>query len=77
MDDLKHDIEKYLRGELSSSEMHQLEKKALDDPFLADALEGASMISSDELSDDLTSLRKKIQAKVFDRNKHTTEVGKL
>ncbi|HEY8934816.1 MAG TPA: TonB family protein, partial [Cyclobacteriaceae bacterium] len=61
MDDLKHDIEKYLRGELSSSEMHKLEKKALDDPFLADALEGASMLSTDEFSDDLASLRKKIQ----------------
>jgi TonB family protein len=64
MDDLKHDIEKYLRGELSSSEMHQLEKRALNDPFLADALEGASMISSDELSGDLTSLRKKIQQRI-------------
>ena len=64
MDDLKHDIEKYLRGELSSSEMHQLEKRALDDPFLTDALEGASMISSDELSADLVSLRKKIQQRI-------------
>jgi hypothetical protein len=34
------DVHKYLRGELSATEMHALEKAALDDPFLADALEG-------------------------------------
>ncbi len=34
------DIEKYHKGLLSSKEMHELEKAALDDPFLADALEG-------------------------------------
>ena len=39
MADLKADIEKYLNGKLSPSEMHALEKKALDDPFLAEALE--------------------------------------
>jgi hypothetical protein len=34
------DIEKYHRGLLSNKEMHDLEKAAMDDPFLADALEG-------------------------------------
>jgi hypothetical protein len=34
------DIEKYLQGKLSSAEMHELEKAALQDPFLADAIEG-------------------------------------
>lgn len=34
------EIRKYLSGELSSKEAHRLEKMALDDPFLADALEG-------------------------------------
>lgn len=34
------DIEKYHKGRLSAKEMHALEKAALDDPFLADALEG-------------------------------------
>ena len=29
-----YDIEKYLRGEMSPEEMHALERKALDDPFL-------------------------------------------
>jgi hypothetical protein len=34
------DIEKYHKGLLSPKERHNLEKAALDDPFLADALEG-------------------------------------
>jgi len=34
------DIQKYLSGTLSSEEMHAMEKAALDDPFLQDALEG-------------------------------------
>ncbi|MFT3675316.1 MAG: hypothetical protein QM781_05415 [Chitinophagaceae bacterium] len=34
------DIEKYHRGLLSAAEMHALEKAALEDPFLADALDG-------------------------------------
>lgn len=34
------DMEKYWQGLLSPAQMHALEKAALDDPFLADALEG-------------------------------------
>lgn len=36
-------IKNYLEGKLSPRESHDLEKRALDDPFLADALEGYSM----------------------------------
>ena len=34
------DIEQYLQGKLSPAEMHALEKAAVQDPFLADAIEG-------------------------------------
>ena len=34
------EIRKYLDGELPAAEMHALEAAALEDPFLADALEG-------------------------------------
>lgn len=34
------DIQKYLKGQLSGAEMYDMEKAALDDPFLADAMEG-------------------------------------
>jgi len=33
-------IKQYLKGELSPEEMNRLEREALDDPFLNDALEG-------------------------------------
>ena len=33
-------IRKYLNGELNTRAMHELERRALDDPFLADSLEG-------------------------------------
>ena len=33
-------IQKYLRGELDAEAMHRLERRAQDDPFLMDALEG-------------------------------------
>ncbi len=34
------DLQRYLKGEMSAREMHNLEMAALEDPFLADALEG-------------------------------------
>lgn len=34
------DIRRYVQGELSPQEMHAMEKAALEDPFLADAMEG-------------------------------------
>ena len=34
------DIERYHKGQLTPEEMHAMEKAALDDPFLADAIEG-------------------------------------
>ena len=34
------DIERYYSGKMSPLEMHKLEKAAMEDPFLADALEG-------------------------------------
>jgi CarboxypepD_reg-like domain len=34
------DIQRYLQGKLSAQEMYAMEKAALDDPFLADAMEG-------------------------------------
>ena len=63
MADVNDDIVKYLKGELTPAEMHALEKKALDDPFLADALDGGGAISSDELSEDLHQLQHALKKK--------------
>lgn len=40
------DFERYYSGKMSSPEMHQLEKAAMEDPFLADALEGYQYTAS-------------------------------
>ena len=58
-----NDIEKYLRGELSAAEMHNLEKRALKDPFLAEALEGAEQAGIESFSLDLELLQKDIRKK--------------
>lgn len=68
MSDHQHDIEKYLKGELTPAERHALEKKALSDPFLADALEGAEKIDATIFSKDVDELNKNIagqKSKVF------------
>jgi hypothetical protein len=60
------DIEKYHRGLLSSKEMHDMEKAALDDPFLADALEGyaANIDSAKDIEELQQKLSERTLAKV-------------
>ena len=50
-------IEKYLKGELNARAMHELERRALDDPFLMDALEGYGQTENDQHAnlDELTN----------------------
>jgi TonB family protein len=61
MDKLQHDIERYLKGELSPAEMHALEKRALSDPFLADALEGAGRLSPVQFMNDVDDLQARLK----------------
>ena len=61
MNDWQDDIEKYIKGELTPSEMHALEKNALSDPFLADALAGIEAISANNFSEDLNKLKAAIR----------------
>jgi TonB family protein len=67
VDKYQHDIERYLRGELTPEERHRLEKKALDDPFLMDALEGAEMVSS-SFSSDVDFLRNNLNSRFGKRH---------
>lgn len=60
MDKYRNDIEKYIRGELTPAQMHALERKALHDPFLAEALEGAEHSNPNDFSKDITELNEKI-----------------
>ena len=56
------DIEKYWKGTLSAAEMHAMEKAAMDDPFLADALEGYKNINLADAG--LDSLKEKLDKRV-------------
>lgn len=68
------DFQRYHAGEMTATEMHALEKAALEDPFLADALEGYQFTSTAEA--DLEEISAKIppaekqkdNAKVFTLN---------
>jgi TonB family protein len=57
------DIEKYHKGLLSPGEMNELEKAALDDPFLADALEGYGVANINAAAD-LSELKYKLENRV-------------
>jgi TonB family protein len=56
----QNDIERYLRGEMTAREMHALEKEALGDPFLSDALEGAQNSQADHFLFDLRELQSSV-----------------
>ena len=54
------DIEKYFSGKLSSSQMFEMEKAALDDPFLAEAMEGYEGMRDKEWKKQLALIRKQV-----------------
>lgn len=56
----QNDIERYLRGEMTMAERHALEKEALNDPFLSDALEGAEAGSLDHFIFDIKELQSSV-----------------
>ena len=62
------DIEKYHKGKLSAKEMHDLEKAALDDPFLADALEGYA-VSGVNAAADIADLKQRLTEKLEEKAK--------
>jgi TonB family protein len=57
MAEVNDDISKYLKGEMTPAEMHALEKRALEDPFLADALAGFDALEPGVIDDDLAKLK--------------------
>ncbi len=62
------DIEKYHKGQLSGKERHDLEKAALDDPFLADVLEGYA-ISGVNAGADIAELKQRLSEKLEEKTK--------
>ena len=57
-------IRRYLAGEMSPEEMFALEKAALEDPFLADAIEGMSARTIAQLASDDQELKERLSEKV-------------
>jgi hypothetical protein len=60
------DIYRYRSGTMSDAEMHALEKAALEDPFLADALEGYANTTTP--SEDIAELRERLFEKRKKKN---------
>lgn len=56
------DIQRYLSGSMSAAEMHQMEKAALADPMLADALEGFREVKPAVADEHLNAIRSGIHA---------------
>jgi hypothetical protein len=54
------DINDYLQGRLSPAEMHAMEKAALQDPFLADALEGLHGVDAGVAERDLAAIHARL-----------------
>lgn len=62
------DIRRYLKGQMSAEEMHAIEIAALDDPFLADAIEGyqGALAGGDEaaINAGLSKVNKQLQERI-------------
>jgi len=62
-------IRKYLDGELDARAMHRLERRAQDDPFLMDALEGYEKSGGDQQAN-LDELTDRLQLRVAKKERH-------
>ncbi len=51
------DIKRYLGGEMTAAEMHDIEKAALDDPLLAEAMEGYELLEEQAVKKIISTLR--------------------
>ncbi len=60
----KADIEKYLQGKMTHAEMYALEKAALQDPFLADAIEGFAISDFQKANDAIENTNVLIQSNI-------------
>ena len=58
------DIQKYLEGKLSPTEMHAMEKAALEDPFLADAIEVMQGTGNDAYNKGAEELKVRLEKRI-------------
>jgi hypothetical protein len=64
------DIRRYLEGKMSPEEMHRIEKAALDDPFLSDAMEGFQLSGTAAVKEDLDELRDRLAERTSETEKN-------
>ncbi len=67
MDKWEEDIKRYHAGEMTPEEQHALEKKALSDPFLFEALEGTESLLKENFTNDLKEIELKINSRITER----------
>ncbi len=67
------EIKKYLSGEASAKQMHQVEKQLLNDAFAADATEGLERLSAEKIdtSAAVNDLKKRLDSRVKTKQKQT------
>ena len=59
-----HDIERYINRQMNAAEMHAFERAMMDDPMLADAVDGyQSVASKRDIDADLIELKTKLNTK--------------
>jgi len=64
------DIEKYWKGQLSAAEQHAIEKAALDDPLLADAMDGyeeKALAPAPVIAPAINELKKRLAERVAEK----------
>ena len=64
------DIEKYWKGQLSAAEQHAIEKAAMDDPFLADAMDGyeeKAMVPASVIAPAIDELKTRLAERVAEK----------
>ncbi len=57
------DIKRYITGEMPPAEMHAIEMAALDDPLLAEAMEGYELMEQKDWSKELAALKQQFNKK--------------
>ncbi|MEO5910609.1 MAG: TonB family protein [Pelobium sp.] len=66
-------VRKYFSGELNNAEMHDLEAKALDDPFLKDAMDGFEDFPIQQ--QDITDLEERLAGRLIEKEKRKSIWG--
>ncbi len=72
------DIEKYWKGRLSPEAMHAMEKAALEDPFLADAMDGYRQMENNapnKMTADLSELDIRLEKRIAEETPKTNSIN--